>query len=91
VGNAYDGTLLRIETAGNTVAQSIDVGGAPAGVATTADGSHVFVVRGGAGNVVSVNASTGAVSAPIAVGSAPVSLGSFVGPLIDGIFQDGFE
>ena len=65
------------------VGAPIPVGTNPFGVAATPDGKFVFVTNFGSNNVFVINTATNTVTtAPISVGTNPLSLGSFVGPNI---------
>ncbi|WP_245814000.1 YncE family protein [Rhodococcus marinonascens] len=46
VTNGSDDSVSVIETAGNTVVDTVPVGDAPVGVAITPDGSHAYVANG---------------------------------------------
>lgn len=79
VTNTTDGTVSVINTATNTVAATVTVGGNPQGVVVSPDNSRVYVSNGIAGvavidavtNTVTTTISTGASSLPIGVALTP--------------------
>jgi YVTN family beta-propeller protein len=73
VSSTDTGTVKVIETAGDTIANSIDVGVKPAGIAVTPDGSRVVVSVGGAGEAVIIDTSTEAVLKHVSVAAAHAS------------------
>ena len=85
VNNSRDGTVSVITTATGAVSGTIALGATPIGPAITPDGRHVYVSNHGAlevpaapgdlGTVSVITTATGAVSAPITVGSGPAGIG----------------
>jgi YVTN family beta-propeller protein len=71
------GSVLVIETAGNTVVANVPVGGLPAGVAVTPDGQRVFIANYNSGTSSVIATATNAVVATIPAGGC-----SFQGKVI---------
>jgi len=67
VTNDFDNTVSIINTATNTVIDTVNVGHYPSGVAVTPDGSTVYVLFDG--NVSVINTLDNTVTANISVGS----------------------
>jgi YVTN family beta-propeller protein len=65
------GTLLKIDTATNTVAGSLAVGERPWGVAMSADGRWLFTANGPSNDISIVDTSSWAVAARVGVGERP--------------------
>lgn len=59
IANENDGTITVIDTATNTVTDTLSVGGSPTAVAATADGARVYVTNTLPDAVAVLNASTG--------------------------------
>ena len=79
VASALD-TVNVIDTTSNTVVSSIPVVGQPTGIAMTRDGTEVYVADATANNVTAIDAATNAIVATMAVGTAPIGFGQFIGP-----------
>ena len=75
-----NGTVSVIDTATAQVTGSIPVGGLPAGVAVSPDGSRVYVANSLSGTVSVIDTANNSVVTNITVGLNPYSLGAFVGP-----------
>ncbi|MCO5383738.1 MAG: hypothetical protein NHB15_18045 [Methanosarcina barkeri] len=69
-----------IDTATNTVIDTVNVGTNPFGVAVTPDGSKVYVANNGDGTVSIINTTTNTVTDTINVGGMPFAFGQFIGP-----------
>jgi gliding motility-associated-like protein len=82
------GSVSVISTSNNTVVSTIAIGGYPAGISVSPDGSKVLVANYGQtdylggvptpGSVFVINTSTNTVSATINVGGQPSSIGNFI-------------
>lgn len=73
VSSMDSGTVKVIETEGDTLAGSIDVGSKPAGLALTANGEYLVVAAGGANEAVVVDTDTDTVVKHATVGQAHAS------------------
>ena len=71
VPNFYSNDVSVINLATSSVVATVAVGSRPYGVATSADGSRVYVVNQAGGTVSVINTSTNSVIATVPVGSGP--------------------
>jgi YVTN family beta-propeller protein len=74
VSNFQNNTLSMIDTATNTVTDTIPVGTGPVGVAVALDGTKVYVVNSGNDSVSVVNTATNTVQTTISVGREPLEI-----------------
>src|SRR6202023_2400430 len=74
VTNASSSAVSVINTASNTVAATVGVGGRPVSVVITSDGTRAYVANSNSNSVSVINTATNTVIAPIPVGSYPQGL-----------------
>jgi YVTN family beta-propeller protein len=72
--NELSGSVTPINTATNTAGTPVGVGGAPVGVAITADGKTAYVANQGSANVTPIDTATNTAGTTIAVGTDPNEL-----------------
>jgi uncharacterized repeat protein (TIGR01451 family)/uncharacterized repeat protein (TIGR02543 family) len=80
VTNQNSDTVSVIDTASNTVTDTIPVGAQPFGVAVTPDGAFVYVANNGSTTVSVIDTASNTVTATIPVGISPIAFGQFIGP-----------
>lgn len=79
ITNSNDASVSVIDTATNTVINTIPVGDGPFGVTVNPAGTSIYVANE-IGNTVSViDATTNTVTNTISVGYAPIGFGQFIG------------
>jgi gliding motility-associated-like protein len=76
VTNSGNNNVSVINTATNAITTSLAVGSFPYGIAVAPDGSVVYVANRNSNNVSIINTATNVVTS-VAVGTAPIALGSF--------------
>jgi YVTN family beta-propeller protein len=74
VSNQASNNVSVIDTATNTVVDTVGVGGIPWGVAITPDGARAYVANTGSNNVSVINTATNTVSATVPVGNFPIGV-----------------
>lgn len=70
--------MMVIDTATNTVTDTVDVGNGPFGVSVTPDGKKVYVANSGSNTVSVIDTGTNKVSVTVPVGSKPIAFGQFI-------------
>lgn len=70
-----DGTVSVIETATNTVTDTVSVGSNPFGVSVTPDVTSAYVANRYSNTVSVINTATNAITATVNVGGFPIAFG----------------